>query len=242
VVPSAEDGIRAEEKWLSNVEIDNYLKYMAKQYEDVFNASFVTIDFNQFCSVDKEVDICHVTLKQLVDQRKHHLVMPMNLDTHDGPGFHWTANYVFLDYENQFRDSFYYYFDSAKTDLTEVDVGKKHANPVDEAPNSVQQLHRRFRKEIQDLGKSSPSFPLVVNRRRHQRGNNNCGVYVIFVLTLLCSPLNKKLFFDLYVDTDKKMNIKPFTSQKAKIEFLDTYEITDGAMNHYRQIFFQSTR
>ena len=159
-------------------------------------------------------------MTEMKQEKKEHLVIAMNLGDHASGGFHWVAIYVFLGKPRPFM----YYFDSAKSSKT--------------PPESVEALHTRWQQELNDN-----SFLLQTNKKQQQFGNNNCGVYVLYVLTLMASPLNEPLGMPILPPSQGQSDTDPvlhptFQSQQEKMTKLDTMNLPDETVQYYRSVFF----
>lgn len=260
--PTADKEVVEGDAWLSNDNIDDCLQGMASctapkkgvSAEEVKHINFVTIDFTknqeEVVKVNKEGHAFYERLKndpQYIPKEKH-IVMAMNLDRATGPGFHWTAIYIYLDHEHDHRDSFFYYFDSAKTDTTSIPQGEKEneTGKYKNYPDSVRGLYDVLHKKITDAY-PGVEFRLEYNKTMHQKGENECGIYVIFVLYFLCFPLGEPISFPIYVIDPTTKVLKEiskdsltFTTQKQKLKFLETYIIPDESIHKYRELFFKS--
>lgn len=259
--PDASESVIKGEEWLSNDDIDGALDYMCNDVykdENIKHINFASIDFTDLHSESaKKVNVAsqdfYKDIKKGIVPTESVIIMPMNIDVSTGQGTHWTANYIFMDQENNYQNSFYYYFDSALSDYRQRDQhtsGAKQGN-FDHYPDSVHELYTALRENmIADLEKKGIRvdehfFPLECNKTAQQKGPNECGMYVLFFFYLFCSPLGKPLHFPIY-EEDNNGNIvsKPnhiFKSLQEKKQFLDTNRFTDDAVHEYRKIFFKST-
>lgn len=143
--------------WLSNFDIINVLRQYEKAYPEFHLLGPTTLDYNTVLSngmcVDEE--LCHVTLRGLLDEKKSKLAVSFNLSKHDEPGTHWTT--LFVDLTNKFV----YYYDSALNTMPIQIV--RYKNDVIKQAASLG-IRLRFHK----------------NRHQHQRTNTECGMYSLF--------------------------------------------------------------
>lgn len=156
--------------------------------------------------------------------RPRHVLVSMNLGEFHTSGYHWVSVYAYAGGEGE--PPFMYYFDSALNG---------------DVPASVRRLHARWRKS---LGRE---FKLERNRTRHQRGDNNCGVYSVYFFALMVSPLNEPLRFPLrppkagvdVEDGEEEKRLYPtFRTQREKLAWLESHTLSDTEMQYYRDVFF----
>ena len=94
-----------------------------------------------------------------------------NLDTHDGPGTHWTSSFIVIDPKMKCFGA--YYYDStftSRTDLRRV-------------PESIRRFFKVLKKQAEALPEAralNAKFKNVFYKLSHQRGNTECGMFSIF--------------------------------------------------------------
>ena len=94
-----------------------------------------------------------------------------NLDTHDGPGSHWTSSFIVIDPKMKCFGA--YYYDSTftgKTDLRRV-------------PESIRKFFKVLKKQAEALPEArarNAKFKNLYYKLNHQRGNTECGMFSIF--------------------------------------------------------------
>lgn len=150
-------------EWLSNIDIANVLK----QYESVYHC----FEFLGPTPIDYDTSyeggfvcnkIAKFQLSKYIQEGKTKIGFVFNLDKHTQGGSHWVCLFVNI------KHKFIYYFDSV-------------ANKM---PSQIKKLVDRIVSQGYGL---SPSiqFHLEINKTQHQRKNNECGVYCLFVITTL---------------------------------------------------------
>lgn len=101
-------------------------------------------------------DFLEISKNEVIFPRqKRKIGLVLNWDTHDRSGSHWVA--IFIDMDNKTID----YFDSTGDSPKE----NKHIT-------SVLQF---FKKQI-------PGSKIMINKKVHQKGNTECGVYSIYFI------------------------------------------------------------
>jgi hypothetical protein len=169
-------------EWLSNIDIANVLK----QYETVYHC----FEFLGPTPIDYDTSyqngfvcnkIAKFQLSKYIQEGKTKIGFVFNLDKHTQGGSHWVCLFVNI------KHKFIYYFDS---------VGNK--------------MHSQIKKLVdriisQGYGLSpSIQFHLEINKTQHQRKNNECGVYCLFVITTLLQDTKNLTDFkrEKYPDDD----------------------------------------
>lgn len=180
--------------WLSNFDIEAVLsRYSkAKKYKYYFIGVF-SIDFaltykNGSCKINSN---CRIDIQDVIDKGCKYMGLVTNLDKHDEPGSHWTSTFFVID--PKLKAYGIYYYDS---------VGNKMPSLTYEYIIDIQnQLEKKY-------GKRPQSFQ---NKRQHQRGNSECGMFSIYyqLRWLKLLQKNKKTTFKDVIDvpiTDKLVN------------------------------------
>ena len=157
--PTYED----KNEWLSNIDIANVLKQYEKLYYCFYFLGPTPIDYDSkqgsgfVCN-----KIANFNLKKYIDERKSKIGIVFNLDKHTQGGSHWVCLFINI------KQKYIFYFDS---------IGNK-------MPTQIKKLVDRIVKQGNEL--SPPiHFHVEVNKLQHQRKNNECGVYCLFVITTL---------------------------------------------------------
>ena len=176
------------EKWKTNpnewLTSDDIIKVM-KQYEHEYpKFNFIgpsPIDYDSKKMFGQCVwnKLCNFNLKNQIKRGKRMFGIIFNTDPHDLPGAHWIC--MFIDVNN----SYIYYFDSN----------------ADSTPRQVNKFATNIIKQGAALG---IKFNYVKNNTEHQKGETECGMYVLHIITqLLNNKLNPKNFNKRI--TDKEM-------------------------------------
>jgi hypothetical protein len=150
-------------EWLSNVDIANVLKQYEKVYHCFEFLGPTPIDFNsRYGSGFVCNKIADFQLTRYMQDKKTKIGVVFNLDKHTQGGSHWVCLFINI------KQRYIFYFDS---------VGSK-------MPSQIKKLVDKIVKQGSEL--STPiHFRVEVNKIQHQRKNNECGVYCLFVITTL---------------------------------------------------------
>jgi hypothetical protein len=195
--------------WLSNYDILKVLN----QYEEAYPAfEFIgptPIDFDKRLPKENGVcvtqDLCHFSLQNQLKQGKTKIGIIFNLSPHTSSGSHWVS--LFMD----IKEKHIFYFDS---------------NGI-KAPKEIREFIKRCRKEGLLL-KEPIVFKQKENRREHQMGNTECGMYsLFFIITMLTGEVEIK--------PDEK---KTKMSLQEKIDFFSERRIPDEYVQQFRDTFF----
>ena len=169
-------------EWLSNVDIANVLKQYEKLYHCFEFLGPTPIDYDSRRGSEFVCNkIANFQLKKYIEEQKTKIGFVFNLDKHTQGGSHWVCLFVNI------KQKYIFYFDS---------VGNK-------MPSYIKKL---VDKIIQQGSELSPPlhFRVEINKLQHQRKNNECGVYCLFVITTLLQ--DTKSVYDLkkerYPDDD----------------------------------------
>lgn len=186
-------------EWLSNIDILNVLRQYEEKYENFEFIGPSPIDFDTKVNTNEkciEQDVCTLSLKTQLKNKKNKIAIVFNLDRHDEPGSHWVS--LFIDLEC----NFIFYFDSA-------------GNPI---PNEIKVLKDRLIKEAKGMHIKIKYYDN--NGTDHQKGNSECGMYsLFFIITMLDENMNMRQKRELF---QKKMIPDKYVEQYRKIYFNDS--------------------
>lgn len=150
-------------EWLSNVDIANVLKQYEKLYHCFEFLGPTPIDYDSrhgsgfVCN-----KIANFQLDKYIQQQKTKIGFVFNLDKHTQGGSHWVCLFVNI------KQEYIFYFDS---------VGNKMPVYIKKLVDKIIQQGLELPTPIR--------FRVEINRLQHQRKNNECGVYCLFVITTL---------------------------------------------------------
>jgi hypothetical protein len=187
--------LKNKNEWLSNFDIDMVMEQYEMENKDFKYLGTTPIDYDYI--LDKtantcvENNLCKFNLKKLLGEGKRRFASVFNLDTHDKSGSHWVSLFI--------------------------DVNKKIIMFFDSASSSVPKRISKFVNNVKQQGlNENIKFKYTSNKKIHQSGGTECGVYSIhFIIEMLKQP-------------DKAMPV--FLHQK----------ISDKEVEKYRNVYFNS--
>jgi hypothetical protein len=202
--------------WLSNFDIDKVLKQYVNAYydENTKIKSFISlgptpIDFDKKKTNGKCVweEICKLSLSTEYNKGVRKIGLIYNLDTHRGYGTHWVSMFIDMAEEKPFI----FYFNSTSQRM----------------PKQIKDLVDRLQKQWVDF--KGTEFEVYKNTRiKHQRTNNECGMYsLFFVITCLTRK------------TDLVPNKDLSVSDLVEL-FATKHRIDDKYVAKFREIYFTS--
>ena len=192
--------------WLSNYDILNVLEQYEEAHPEFEFLGPTPIDFDTRLKTSGNQcvthELCAFSLAEHKNQGKTKIGIVFNLDKHNEPGSHWVSLFIDLN------DKFVFYFDSAG----------------DEIPKEIKALKDRVIKQAAEMGEK---FKYLENKRVHQRGNTECGVYSLFFLITMLSG-----------EYSAKQGLRKRLSVPERIRLFLHHRITDTEMEKYRGVYF----
>jgi len=150
-------------EWLSNIDIANVLKQYEKLYYCFEFLGPTPIDYDSKYGGSFVCNkIANFSLKKYIDEQKTKIGIVFNLDKHTQGGSHWVCLFINI------KQKYIFYFDS---------VGNK-------MPTQIKKIVDKIVKQGGELLEPI-HFRVEINKLQHQRKNNECGVYCLFVITTL---------------------------------------------------------
>ncbi|OUU13231.1 MAG: hypothetical protein CBB97_26445 [Candidatus Endolissoclinum sp. TMED37] len=191
--------------WLTNYDILNVLTQYEKAYKQFDFIGPTPIDFDEQPQTYNDVcvwkELCKFNLQKMIDKGIKKIGIIFNLDKHTGPGTHWTS--LFIDVQ----DKFIFYFDSAG----------------DSIPSEINKLVEKVIYQGLELNNPIKFQYYDTNNFSHQRGNNECGMYSLFmIITMLTNRVENKIF----------------KNSKEKLDFFIEKRIPDMQVFKKRKIYF----
>ena len=147
-------------EWLSSLDIVAVMKQWETKHRDFKFIGPSPIDYDNHKMFGECVwdELCKFNLKSYLKDNISKIGVIFNLDPHDKPGSHWVA--VFLN-DNK---KTIYYFDS---------YGDKPHPQI-----------KKFINEVIDQSRSlNHTYKYLENKKRHQFGNSECGMYSMYFIT-----------------------------------------------------------
>lgn len=166
--------LRNRNEWLSNHDIDAVLRQYAGTNPQFEYLGTVPVDFTA-PSACGYYGACSTALFQGLWDRRMLGGYVANLDVHTGGGTHWVS--LFIDFRDHAAPRAMYY-DSTGTAPPRL---WKAPGQVWERVRSVVPAGRAKLRFLEDS---------AYNRKRHQRGNSECGVFSLIALDSLCNGMS----------------------------------------------------
>ena len=175
-------GPKRQYDWLSTSDINNVMYHYEKLYPTF---TFMGAIPRDFFNILKQIGNAKSVKKMSKKSKKIGLVF--NTDKHNQSGSHWLA--VFIDFEND-------------------PITIEHFDSVGSPPmRDINKFLTTIKNRINDdnlLGQNKTAT-ILINKKQHQRGNNDCGVYS---LHYIIERLKGRTFDDITqtVIRDSEMN------------------------------------
>ena len=112
-------------------------------------------------------ELCKLNMKEQYDKGIRKIGIVFNLDKHTQGGSHWVALYVDLS------EKYIYYFDSCG---------------VKKPPKEITVIMTRIIQQCKTIGIGLRTF---INSMSHQKGNTECGMYVLYFIICLLNGIKK---------------------------------------------------
>lgn len=159
-------------EWLNSNDLINVMKQYEKKYTNFKFIGPSPIDFDKKKMFGQCVwnDLCNFNLKNFLYKGITKIGIILNTDPHYLSGSHWICIFINMDKE------YIYYFDS-NADITPPQVRKF----LDKVSNQAKRLNINIKKYI--------------NTTEHQKGDTECGMYVLYIIIILLTT-NKKPYFN----------------------------------------------
>lgn len=166
--------------WLSNFDIKKVMNQLEKSYNSFLFLGPVASDIEDYVSQLTGFSIEDIYKKQ----GKAQIGIVYNMDTHDGPGTHWTATFI----EISSKKATVEYYDS---------LGNK-------PPEQIDNFLKTIKNNIEKMGIPTE---YLVNKINHQREDKECGV---FSMSYILDRLNGKTFNEIISDrrNDRDMDAR----------------------------------
>lgn len=167
-----EEWKKKPDEWLSSIEIMQVMKQYEKTYKCFEFIGPSPIDYDTHLSYGECVweELCKFNLQNNIQRGKFKVGIIFNLDKHTKDGSHWVA--VFINIKNHKI----YYLDS---------YGEK-------IPKQINKFANKIKKQARAL--NLPEFELIVNKRRHQFSDSECGMYSLYFIIEMLKHDNFKKF------------------------------------------------
>jgi hypothetical protein len=148
--------------WLNNFNIEDVMKQYEEKHTDFHFVGVFPMDFASRDTLGRCIseEMCKVNVQQLIKQNIQHIGVILNLDKHSESGSHWVALYCNFNPENKNYGAFYY-----------------DSNGIEPTPEVIA-FQNSLKAQMDALYPDSKrKFAVRHNRKRHQYGNSECGVF-----------------------------------------------------------------
>lgn len=181
-------------EWLSSLDIEKVMKQYEKAYSCFEFIGPSPIDYDTHLEYGECVweELCKFDLESYIKRGKFKIGIIFNLDRHYQPGSHWVSLFINI------KKGYIFYFDS-----TGVEGGKE-----------IKKLVKTITEQAKAM---NIDLEYIENKREHQKGNNECGMYSLYAIT-----------------SQLKDNSNPNT-------FLNGKDITDMSMHVLRNKYFNTS-
>ena len=171
-------------EWLTSVDLESVLKQYEHKHKNFIFIGPSPIDFDKQMLYNQCVwdELCKFDLQKLLKKGKTKIGLIFNTDPHNKSGAHWIS--MFIDVKKKYI----LFFDS---------VG-------DKPPNQVNELLDRIKEQGKQL---NIDFNVIINKKSHQRGDTECGIYSLFIIIELLEGKKTPEYFLHNRIPDKEMEI-----------------------------------
>ena len=168
-------------EWLSSNDINNVMNQYEKKYPNFKFLGPSPIDFDLKKSFNQCVwnELCKFNLKKYLEKGKTKIGIIFNTDPHNKSGAHWVC--LFIDLELKYI----YFFDSTS----------------DEPQDEIIKLVKKIQQQANNL---NINLKYLQNKTQHQKGDTECGIYVLVAIILLLKRKREPKDFNIRIP-DKKM-------------------------------------
>jgi hypothetical protein len=148
-------------EWLTSIDILEVMKQYEKTYKCFDFIGPSPIDYDKHVAYGECVweELCEFNLEKSISEGKTKIGIVFNLDTHKKPGSHWVALFI------NTKKGEIYYLDS---------YGEK-------IPRQINKFSNKIKKQSLKLG-NKKEYKLIVNKRRHQFSESECGMYSLYFI------------------------------------------------------------
>jgi len=158
-------------EWLNSNDIINVMKQYEKKYRNFKFIGPSPIDFDKKKMFGQCVwnELCNFNLKNLLHNGITKIGIILNTDPHYLSGAHWICIFINVD------KNYIYYFDSN----------------ADRTPRQVRTFLNKVSSQAKQLDINLKEY---INKIEHQKGDTECGMYVLYIITTLLKTNNLPYF------------------------------------------------
>jgi hypothetical protein len=153
--------------WLTNFDIQDVMKQYERKYHTYKFLGVFSIDFAASNGIGGCVAnvMCQINVAQLITNGIKQVGIVLNLDRRDQAGSHWVALYANFDVKAARGRYGIFYYDSNSTP----------------PPKEVVAFQQKIQQQVSVINKKR-TFGAHYNTQRHQYGNSECGVFVMYFI------------------------------------------------------------
>ena len=168
-------------EWLSSNDITNVMDQYEKKYPNFEFLGPSPIDFDLKKSFNQCVwnELCKFNLKKYLKRGKTKIGIIFNTDPHYKGGAHWVCLFIDLEFK------YIYFFDSTS----------------DEPQDEIIKLIKKIQQQANNI---NIKLKYLKNETQHQKGDTECGIYVLVIIILLLKKKREPKDFNIRIP-DKKM-------------------------------------
>lgn len=163
--------------WLTNFDIYNVMT----QYEDKYNDFVFLGPVPSDCPMEITCELSNLNIKRMLKEGKTRIGIIFNLDVSSGPGTHWISMFIDL------KKCAIYYYDSYGIP------------PINRIQKFIDYFIKKCKKDLKK------DFNFMYNKKRHQYGNSECGIYSMYIIDELLQDKTFKQAINRKIP-DSKMN------------------------------------
>jgi hypothetical protein len=172
-------------EWLTSDDINNVMKQHEHDYPSFLFIGPSPIDFNKKKRFGQCVwnKLCNFNLDDHIKNGKRKFGIILNTDPHYLGGSHWICKFIDVD------KGYIYYFDSN----------------ADKTPSQVNELAKKIIGQGNSLGLK---FKYIKNTTEHQKGDTECGMYVLYVINQLLQNKMTPKDFNKRIKDEEMENLR----------------------------------
>jgi hypothetical protein len=163
--------------WLTNFDIYNVMSQYEEKYNDFLFIGPVPSD----CPMQITCELSNLNTKRMLKDGITRVGIIFNLDVSSGPGTHWVSMYIDL------KKCEVYYYDSYGIP------------PINRIQKFIDYFIKKCKKDLKK------DFNFMYNKKRHQYGNSECGIYSMYIIDELLQDKTFKQAINRKIP-DSKMN------------------------------------
>ena len=173
---------RNPREWLTSVDIEHVMRQYEKKYKHFEFLGPSPIDFDKHLLYNECVweELCKFDVRKQLRRGKTKIGIVFNVDPHYKDGSHWISMFVDL------QKKYIFFFDST-------------GDPI---PDEIEKLMERIVSQAAAVG---IKLKEIINDKEHQRGDTECGIYSLYLITELLEGRRTPHYFLTHRIPDAEM-------------------------------------